>query len=180
MLGLTLVSACYTDPMVDQQYHEPLEEPVVFIDRPRMPENVVPFDTYIDDSTLVTGTRDGNLVQTGPIPTTAELLARGQERFDIFCSPCHDRAGTGTGIVIRRGFRSQPSSFHIDRLRDAPDGYFFDIISNGFGAMQDYGAQIPPADRWAIVSYVRALQLSQYAPIDAVPEDVRTSLEETR
>ena len=112
-----------------------------------------------------------------PVPLTRQLVERGQERFDIYCSPCHDRAGSGQGIVVRRGFR-RPSSFHIDRLREAPIGYFFDVMTNGFGAMMDYAVQITPHDRWAIAAYIRALQLSQYATLDDVPSEERQRLQE--
>ena len=95
-------------------------------------------------------------------------MARGQERFDIYCSPCHGRTGEGDGMVVRRGYR-RPPSFHEDRLRDAPVGHFFDVITNGFGAMPDYAAQITAADRWAIVAYIRALQLSEHATLADVP-----------
>jgi mono/diheme cytochrome c family protein len=103
-----------------------------------------------------------------PQPLTKDFLHRGQERFNIFCSVCHDRAGTGEGIVWQRGY-AKPPSFHIDRLRKAPAGYYFQVISSGFGAMPEYGSQIPPRDRWAIVAYVRALQLSQHASRGDVP-----------
>src|SRR6476660_6761512 len=96
-------------------------------------------------------------------------LNRGQERYDIYCSPCHDRTGGGNGMVIQRGFKRQPPSYHIERLRQADVGYFFDVITNGFGAMPDYRAQIAPRDRWAIVAYIRALQLSQHAAASDVP-----------
>ena len=95
-------------------------------------------------------------------------MARGQERFDIFCSPCHGRTGEGDGMVVQRGYR-RPPSFHDDRLRNAPVGHFFDVITNGFGAMPDYAAQIQAEDRWAIVAYIRALQLSEHATLDDVP-----------
>jgi mono/diheme cytochrome c family protein len=95
-------------------------------------------------------------------------LERGRERFDIFCAPCHSRLGDGNGMVVQRGYR-RPPSYHIERLRTAPLGHFYDVISNGFGAMPDYAAQIPPSDRWAIVAYIRALQLSQNAPASLVP-----------
>ncbi len=101
--------------------------------------------------------------------------ARGQERFNIFCSPCHGRAGMGDGMIVRRGFR-RPPTFHQDRLRTAPVGQLFDVITNGFGAMPDYATQIPPADRWAIVAYVRALQLSEHATMADVPADKRSEL----
>ena len=112
---------------------------------------------------------------TFPFPITAEVIDRGEERYNIFCSMCHDRTGSGLGMVVRRGYR-RPPSFHEDRLRQAPAGYFFDVITNGFGAMPDYSAQITPRDRWAIVAYIRALQLSQRATIDDVPPEERGKL----
>jgi len=110
------------------------------------------------------------------VPVTQETLDRGQQRFDIFCTPCHGRTGDGDGMVVRRGYRPPPS-WHSDRLRAMPVGYFFDVMTNGFGAMPDYRAQIPVADRWAIVAYIRALQLSRHATIDDVPPAERGSLE---
>ena len=98
-----------------------------------------------------------------------------QQRFNIYCTPCHDRIGNGNGMIVRRGYR-QPPTYHIDRLRQLPNGYFYDVITNGFGAMPDYAAQIPPRDRWAIVAYIRALQLSQQASINDVPADARGQL----
>jgi mono/diheme cytochrome c family protein len=114
-------------------------------------------------------------VTTFPFFVTKDLLDRGQDRFNVFCSPCHDRVGTGLGMVVRRGYR-RPPSFHIDRLRQAPVGYFFDVITNGFGAMPDYASQIPPQDRWAIVAFLRALQLSQNVPISNVPPQERKNV----
>jgi hypothetical protein len=114
-------------------------------------------------------------VTTFPFLITKDILDRGQDRFNVFCSPCHDRVGTGLGMVVRRGYR-RPPSFHIDRLRQAPVGYFFDVITNGFGAMPDYSSQIPPQDRWAIVAFLRALQLSQNAPISDVPPQERSKV----
>ena len=103
-------------------------------------------------------------------------MARGQERFNVFCSPCHGRTGSGNGMVVQRGFRAPPS-YHEDRLRNAPVGYFFDVMTNGFGAMQDYASQVPVADRWAIAAYIRALQLSQRATVADVPADRRAELD---
>jgi mono/diheme cytochrome c family protein len=129
-----------------------------------------------------------------PVPADRlpKLLTRGHERFDIYCSPCHDRVGTGRGMIVQRGFTAPPS-FHTDLsrgflhkgtklpLREAPVGYFFEVVTNGYGAMPDYRAQIPPADRWAIVAYVRALQFSQHAPLDAVRDAaVRRKLADQR
>ena len=111
-----------------------------------------------------------------PMPVDAALLRRGQERYTIYCSPCHGWLGRGDGMVVRRGYR-QPSSFHVDRLRAQPAGYFFDAISHGFGAMPDYAAQIPVADRWAIVAYVRVLQLSQNVPASDLTPEARAQLD---
>jgi mono/diheme cytochrome c family protein len=97
-----------------------------------------------------------------PFPVTEEVLQRGRERFNIYCSPCHSRLGDGNGMIVQRGFQ-HPPSYHTDRLRKAPLGYFFEVMTQGFGAMPDYAEQVPPRDRWCIVAYIRALQLSQNA-----------------
>ena len=110
-----------------------------------------------------------------PFPLTAEVLDRGEQRFNIYCTPCHGMAGNGDGMIVRRGYR-KPPSYHIDRLRAALLGHFYDVMTNGFGAMPDYRAQIAPRDRWAIAAYVRALQLSQHAPAAAVPPEERQKL----
>jgi mono/diheme cytochrome c family protein len=104
-----------------------------------------------------------------PFPVTKQVLARGRERFDIYCAPCHSRLGDGNGIVPSRGFARKPPSYHIERLRKAPLGYFFDVMTHGFGMMQDYASQISPEDRWAIAAYIRALQLSQNATAAEIP-----------
>ncbi|MBV8233362.1 MAG: cytochrome c [Planctomycetaceae bacterium] len=104
------------------------------------------------------------------------FLVRGQERFTIFCSPCHGRLGDGQGMIVKRGF-SPPPSFHIDRLRDAPAGHFYHVITNGYGAMYSYASRVPVDDRWAIVAYIRALQLSQNARLEDVPADELAKLE---
>lgn len=110
----------------------------------------------------------GNVI---PFPVDKAVLERGRERFDIYCAPCHARTGDGNGMIVQRGYR-RPPSYHSDRLRNAPLGHFFDVITNGFGAMPDYSAQIAVRDRWAIVAYVRALQLSQNAPANLLPAGV--------
>jgi mono/diheme cytochrome c family protein len=110
-----------------------------------------------------------------PFPITAQVLDRGENRYNIFCSPCHDRLGAGDGMVVRRGFR-RPPSYHSDQLRKAAVGHFFDVITNGFGAMPDYAAQVSPRDRWAIAAYIRALQLSQNATLADVPAEKRSLL----
>jgi mono/diheme cytochrome c family protein len=110
-----------------------------------------------------------------PLPLTQELLARGQDRYTIFCSPCHGLQGDGNGMVAMRGMK-HPPTYHQDRLRNVPVGYLFDVITNGFGAMNDYSMQLNPRDRWAVVSYVRALQLSRNAPVNELPANLREKL----
>ena len=124
-----------------------------------LPEGTVSQERELDPR-LVNGTVNQQPAETFPFPVTLAVLQRGQQRFDIFCTPCHDHLGTGQGMAARRGFRESPPSFHDDRLLDAAPGYFFDVITKGFGAMPSYAFQIPVKDRWAIVAYVSALQLS--------------------
>jgi Cytochrome C oxidase, cbb3-type, subunit III len=128
------------------------------------------------DDRFYTGKEDGKPLVDLPVPVTQALLSRGRERYDIFCAPCHDRTGGGLGSVVRRGFR-RPNSFHVDRLRESPAGTFYDVMTNGFGSMSDYAAQIEPGDRWAIVAYIRALQLSQRIALADVPEAERARLD---
>ena len=121
------------------------------------------------NTALYYGTTDnGTLVTTNPLPVDAALLQRGQERYNIYCQPCHGLAGYGDGMIVKRGF-AKPPSYHIDRLRTAPDGHIFDVITNGYGAMYNYAARVTPRDRWAIVAYVRTLQHSQNAPSADLP-----------
>ena len=119
---------------------------------------------------------DGKFVAALPVPLTRALLVRGRERFDIFCSPCHGRVGDGRGMIVERGFK-EPASFHIDRLRAQPIGYLFDVMTSGFGQMSSYAAQVTPADRWAIAAYIRALQMSQHAPLQEMPARDREAIE---
>jgi mono/diheme cytochrome c family protein len=115
---------------------------------------------------------------TNKPPLSVALVHRGAERFGIFCSPCHGAGGDGNGMIVQRGM-PRPTSYHDDRLRGADDQHFFDVISNGYGAMYSYAARVPPADRWAIVAYIRALQLSRHASIDDVPPEQRAQLSGT-
>jgi len=110
-----------------------------------------------------------------PLPANEGLVRGGRERYDIYCAPCHGRTGAGDGMIVRRGYR-KPTSYHSDRLRAVPVGYFFDVITHGFGVMPDYAAQVPVHDRWAISLYVRALQLSQHGTMADVPEQERKQL----
>jgi hypothetical protein len=165
--------------MHDQPKYQPLEASDFFADgrasRP-LPPGTVARGQLNDDEHLYSGKSGKKFADALPFAVSPALLARGQERFNIFCSPCHGRLGDGDGMVVRRGFR-HPPSFHIDRLRQAPVGYYFDVITNGFGSMQDYSAQIPVKDRWAVIAYVRALQLSQHATLGDCPEAERKQLE---
>ncbi len=177
---LALLAGCRQD-MFDQPKYKPLAQSDFFGDersaRPIVPGTVARGHLRADES-LYTGKTGGKLVETIPIPVTKEVFLRGQQRFNIFCSPCHGRDGYGTGMVVRRGYQSPPS-YHIDRLRQAPAGHFFDVMTNGFGAMPSYGAQVPVMDRWAIAAYIRALQFSQNAPLDAAPQQERQKLQAT-
>jgi len=127
------------------------------------------------DAAYYTGKQGTMPVDALPVPVTPALLRRGQQRYGIYCTPCHGATGRGDGMVVQRGYR-RPPSFHIDRLRNEKTGYFFDVITSGFGAMPDYAAQVPVADRWAIVAYLRALQLSENARLEDVPADRRAEL----
>ena len=128
------------------------------------------------DEHLYTGKVNGQVATEFPMPVTKAVLDRGQERFNVYCSPCHGRTGEGNGMIVQRGFR-QPPSYHDERLRNAPVGYFFDVMTNGFGAMQDYSAQVTVPDRWAIAAYIRVLQLSRSATVNDVPADRRGDLD---
>jgi hypothetical protein len=137
----------------------------------------VPRGHLKDDEHFYTGKVDGKLATTFPFLVTRAVLERGRERYDVFCAPCHDRVGNGNGVIVLRGLK-HPPSLHDERLRNAPAGHFFDVITNGLGAMQDYSAQIPPRDRWAIIAYIRALQLSQRATPGDIPPEVLQQLRE--
>ena len=165
--------------MADQPRYEPLQKSIFFDDqrasRPLV-EGTVARGHRDADEQATTGKSGGQPATTFPFPVNRQVLLRGRERYEIFCSPCHDRVGMGQGMIVRRGYRPPPS-FHIDRLRAAPAGHYFDVITHGFGVMPDYAAQISARDRWAIAAYIRALQLSQNAAIGDVPESDRRALE---
>ena len=127
------------------------------------------------DELLYTGKENGVASNRFPFPITRADLERGREQYNIFCTPCHDYTGSGNGIIVQRGF-PHPPSYHIDRLRDAPVGHFFDVMTNGFGAMYSYGSRVDPEDRWRIAAYIRVLQLSRHATVQDVPEQERQKL----
>jgi cytochrome c553 len=127
------------------------------------------------DELMFTGRENGVVVDKFPFPITKADLDRGRERYNVYCTPCHDYTGSGRGMIVQRGF-PQPPSYHIQRLRDAPAGHFYEVITNGFGAMYSYAARVEPADRWRIAAYIRVLQLSRNAKMDDVPESERQAL----
>ncbi len=179
VLALAATAACRQD-MHNQPKYIPLRPSDFFGDgrseRPLL-EGTVARGHLKDDVAFYTGKGpDGKPVDGFPFPITREVLDRGQNRFNIYCTPCHGHLGNGNGMVPQRGFR-HPPTYHQDRLRKVPDGYIFDVITTGFGAMQDYSAQVEPRDRWAIVAYIRALQLSQNATVADVPAGERAQLE---
>ncbi|HLI75519.1 MAG TPA: cytochrome c [Acidobacteriaceae bacterium] len=135
--------------------------------RPQV-ENTVARNQLHQNAYFYTGLVDGKEGDGMPLPVTMELLQRGQERYNIFCTPCHSRVGNGAGMIVQRGYRPA-GNFHTDRLRNAPLGHFYSVIANGYGAMPEYASQIATEDRWAIVAYIRALQLSQAAKPADVP-----------
>jgi len=178
-VAVSLAMAGCRQDMHDAPSYDPLQATTFFANGAAsrmLVANTVPRGLLREDTHLNEGKVDGQLATTFPMPVTAEVMARGQERFNVFCSPCHGRTGSGNGMVVQRGFRAPPS-YHEDRLRNAPVGYFFDVMTNGFGAMQDYASQVPVADRWAIAAYIRALQLSQRATVADVPANRRAELD---
>ena len=171
-------SGCRQD-MHDQPKYIPFRESTFFADArsARAPvAGTVARGQLHDDPLLETGQIDKADVTVFPFPVDERLLARGRERFDIFCAPCHGRTGLGDGMIVRRGYR-RPPSIHDDRLRNVAVGHFIDVMANGFGAMPDYSDQVSARDRWAIAAYIRALQLSQHAALADVPEPERGRLQ---
>jgi mono/diheme cytochrome c family protein len=172
LLALALVSSCRQD-MHDSPRFRPYRGSDLYADgssaRPLV-DGTVARGHLNEDELLYTGKVDGKPSPLFPFAITRADLDRGEQRFNIYCSPCHGRTGEGNGMVVQRGFR-KAANYHVDRLRQAPAGYFFDVITNGFGVMPDYKSQIPVEDRWRIIAYVRALQLSHDAPATDVPAD---------
>lgn len=169
--AITLTTACRIDMHV-QPRQNPLSRSDFYSDqrsaRPPV-EGTIARGQLHEDTYFYTGKIGNNPGDVMPFPVTREVLARGRERFNIYCAPCHSRLGDGNGFVPSRGFSRKPPSYHIERLRKAPLGYFFSVMTEGFGIMPDYASQISPQDRWDIVAYVRALQLSQNATMADVP-----------
>jgi mono/diheme cytochrome c family protein len=176
--ALLLAAAGCRQDMHNQPKAIPLRESMFFKDgssaRPLV-EGTIARGTLQDDAAFFTGKSGAAAVDALPFALTADVLDRGEQRFNIYCTPCHGMTGQGDGMIVRRGYR-QPPSYHIDRLRQVPLGHFYDVMTNGFGAMPDYRAQIAPRDRWAIAAYIRALQLSQHAPAAELSPEERQKL----
>ena len=178
MLGLLFVAGCRQD-MHDGPRYEAYEASTTFADgraSRSAPAGTVARGWLREDEALYTGKVEGQTVDTIPFAITHADVARGQQRFTIYCTPCHGQLGDGNGMVVQRGLR-QAANFHQDRLREERIGYFFDVITNGFGAMQGYAEQVPVRDRWLIAAYIRALQYSQNASVNDVPANRRADLD---
>jgi cytochrome c553 len=170
LLAVLAMAGCRQD-MHDQPRFKPLAMSDFYTDlrsaRPPVDGTVARGQLH-EDAYFYTGKVGNNPGDYMPFPVTRDVLARGEQRFNIYCAPCHSRMGDGNGMIVQRGFK-QPPSYHIERLEKAPLGYFFDVMTNGFGAMPSYAAQVPERDRWCIAAYIRALQLSQHATSGDVP-----------
>jgi mono/diheme cytochrome c family protein len=182
---LVALSGCRSE-MYDQPRYEPLEASTFFEDgtsaRPLVAGTVPRLDPrglpqVRDASVFLTGVEGGRLAAAPPFPVDRRVLERGQERYRIFCTPCHGELGDGQGIIVKRGF-TPPPSFSSDRLRTEPLGHFFDVITRGRGVMYSYASRVPPQDRWAIAAYIRALQLSQHAVASDLPAEEQSKLKE--
>lgn len=173
-------AGCRRD-MFQQPFSKPLGSSDFFQDNHMASRPLIQYTVargHLDeDDAFYSGKIGTNLVETFPFPITRAVLERGRERFDIYCSPCHGRTGEGNGMIVQRGF-PPPPSYHIDRLRQAPVGHFYDVITHGYGIMYSYAARVDPADRWAIAAYIRALQKSQSATLAELPLDDRAKLEQ--
>ncbi len=177
IVAVLLASACRQD-MHDAPRYEPLEYSVFFDDhraaRPAV-ENTVSRSAFGESPLLLQARRDGRFVKVFPFEIDEAVIRRGQERYNIYCSPCHARTGLGDGMIVRRGY-PQPPSFHDQRLKEAAPGYFFHVITNGFGVMPSYAAQVPLRDRWAITAYIRALQLSRSTQVSSLDSSEKSKI----
>ena len=178
-LALVGAAACRVDMHVQPRY-DPYGASSFFADgrseRPAVPGTVVHGDLRTDELRY-TGKINGVVANEFPFPITRADLERGRQRFNVNCTPCHDYTGNGHGMIVQRGFQAPPS-YHIERLRNAPVGHFFDVMANGYGAMYSYANRVTPDDRWRIAAYIRALQLSEHATLNDVPADERGQLNE--
>lgn len=177
VIFFALLLGCRQDMHVQPKYVP--EDPSSFFadgrsERPTV-EGTVARGQLRTDELLFTGRINGAAADLFPFPITAADLGRGRERYNIYCSPCHDYTGSGNGMIVERGFPSPPS-FHIERLRRAPAGHFYEVITNGLGLMYNYASRVTPEDRWRIAAYIRALQLSQHGSMEDVPASESNAL----
>lgn len=185
VVAVLLVTGCDLVPlhMRNQPRYEPMQASTFWengmASRP-VPPNTVPRGAWglaMQDPVYFTGkVSEEEFVQTIPVEVSRDMLERGQQQYNIYCAPCHARTGYGDGMIVQRGFKPPPS-LHDQRLRDEADGYFYDVITNGFGAMYSYASRVPPDDRWAIVAYIRALQYSQNVDVNDLPAETRQEIE---
>lgn len=165
IVGILCATACRQD-MHNQPRYKPFAASIFFGDgrseRPAIEDTVARGQLHLDQARY-TGKQNNKDIDFFPIQITRADITRGQERFNIYCSPCHSRLGDGHGMIVQRGLR-QPPSYHDPRLVNAPVGHFFDVMTNGYGAMYSYASRVSVDDRWRIAAYIRALQLSQNAP----------------
>jgi len=179
LIASLLLAGCSRLDMQDQPKYKPGRASDFFADgrsdRPEV-EGTIARGSLDEDVAYYEG-KDaaGKDIDAFPLPVDKALIERGQQRFDAFCAPCHGRIGNGLGMIVRRGFK-QPPSYHIERLRTAPVGHFYDVITNGYGAMLNYAQQVNVRDRWAIVAYIRALQYSQNANVNDLPAEARNRI----
>lgn len=170
LLAATALTGCF-QKMGNQPAYDPYEESEFFANRSSarpLVEGTVARGTLRHDDHLYTGKRGTQVLDAFPFPITAQILDRGEERFNIYCSMCHGRTGEGDGMIVQRGYK-RPPSLHTPDLKSRPVGYYFDVMTNGFGVMPSYAPQVPAEDRWAIAAYIRALQLSQSATVMDIP-----------
>ena len=176
------IAGCNTDMWV-QQKTAPLSQSDFFSDgqsaRPLVP-GTIPRGHLREDGVFYTGIENGKWVDKIPVPVTMDLLKRGRDRFDIYCSPCHGRLGDGKGMIALRGYQlKRPvGNYHSERLMKMPVGHFYDVITNGYGAMYSYASRIEPQDRWAVVAYIRALQMSQHGSVSDLNDKEKAQLDE--
>lgn len=183
IIGFAAISivGCNTDMWV-QNKTGPMAESEAFADgssiRPLVP-GTIPRGHLREDGAFFTGIENGKWVDKIPVAVTPDLLKRGRDRFEIYCSPCHGRLGDGQGMIAKRGFQlKRPvGNYHTDRLRKMPVGHFYDVITNGYGAMYSYASRVEPQDRWAIVAYIRVLQLSQHASVNDLDAGEKAQLD---
>jgi len=182
LAGWTMSLACEHEMQNNARY-KPLENHPFFengqLARPPVP-GTIPQGYLKEDELLHFGKMNGKFADVFPFPVTEKVLERGEERYNIYCSVCHDRAGYGKGMVVQRGFPA-PASLHTEKLRNQPAGYFVDVMTRGFGRMASYARQIKPEDRWAVAAYIRALQFSQNARLQEIENpEIKKTLEEKR